>query len=76
MDSTTDMNESQRDARWSYRKGQVFDYNFLMLGQFRCEGPQPLSAGKHTIVFDFTYDGPGPNGNPALTAGRARFLSQ
>ena len=30
-----------------------------MLGQFRWEGPQPLSAGKHTIVFDFTYDGPG-----------------
>jgi hypothetical protein len=38
----------------------VFDYNFLMLGQFRCEGEQPLSPGKHTIVFDFAYDGPGP----------------
>jgi arylsulfatase len=38
----------------------VFDYNFLMLGQFRCEGPEVLAPGKHTIVFDFTYDGPGP----------------
>ncbi len=37
----------------------VFNYNFLLLAQFRCEGAQPLSAGKHTIVFDFTYDGPG-----------------
>ena len=31
----------------------------LMLAQFRCEGQQPLAPGKHTIVFDFKYDGPG-----------------
>jgi arylsulfatase A-like enzyme len=37
----------------------VFDYNGLELGQFHWQDPQPLSAGKHTIVFDFTYDGPG-----------------
>jgi arylsulfatase A-like enzyme len=37
----------------------VFDYNGLMLAQFRWEGQQPLAAGKHTIVFDFTSDGPG-----------------
>ncbi|HLN31186.1 MAG TPA: arylsulfatase [Gemmataceae bacterium] len=37
----------------------VFNYNGLMLAQFRWEGEQPLAAGKHTIVFDFTYDGPG-----------------
>jgi arylsulfatase len=37
----------------------VFNYNGLMLAQFRWEGQQPLAAGKHTIVFDFTYDGPG-----------------
>jgi hypothetical protein len=30
----------------------VFDYNGLMLVQFRWEGEQPLAAGKHTIVFD------------------------
>ena len=40
----------------------VFDYNLLMLLQARW-APEaslpPLSAGKHTIVFDFTYDGPG-----------------
>ena len=23
------------------------------------KGQQPLAAGKHTIVFDFKYDGPG-----------------
>jgi arylsulfatase A-like enzyme len=37
----------------------VFNYNMLILAQYRWEGQQPLSAGKHTIVFDFTYDGPG-----------------
>ncbi len=37
----------------------VFVYNFLDLERFRWRGPA-LSAGKHTIVFDFKYDGPGP----------------
>jgi arylsulfatase len=37
----------------------VFDYNGLGLKQFRWEGSQPISAGRHTIVFDFKYDGPG-----------------
>jgi arylsulfatase A-like enzyme len=37
----------------------VFDYNMLILAQYRWAGQQPLSAGKHTIVFDYTYDGPG-----------------
>lgn len=37
----------------------VFDYNGLMLAQFRWEGQQQLATGKHTIVFDFTSDGPG-----------------
>jgi arylsulfatase len=37
----------------------VFNYNGLMLAQFRWEGQLPLSAGQHAIVFDFTYDGPG-----------------
>ena len=37
----------------------VFNYNWLMLAQARWEGQQPLAAGTHPIVFDFTYDGPG-----------------
>jgi len=37
----------------------VFEYNFLALQHFRWESTQALSAGKHTIGFDFTYDGPG-----------------
>jgi arylsulfatase A-like enzyme len=37
----------------------VFNYNLLMLEQARWEGQQPLAAGRHTIVFDFKYDGPG-----------------
>jgi len=37
----------------------VFLYNFLDLERFKWEGPS-LGAGKHTITFDFKYDGPGP----------------
>ena len=29
------------------------------LERFRWEGTQALTPGKHTIVFDFKYDGPG-----------------
>jgi arylsulfatase A-like enzyme len=45
----------------------VFTYNFLDLKRTRWEGGvgardwlgKGLAPGKHTIVFDFTYDGPG-----------------
>jgi arylsulfatase A-like enzyme len=37
----------------------VFVYNLLDLERFKWEG-SALSAGKHTIVFDFKYEGPGP----------------
>jgi arylsulfatase len=37
----------------------VFLYNFLDLERFRWEGPAALAPGKHTVVFEFTYDGPG-----------------
>ena len=37
----------------------VFTYNLLGLERFRWEGPQALAPGKHTILFDFQYDGPG-----------------
>ena len=38
----------------------VFTYNFVDLERFRWEGVTALTPGKHTIVFDFKYDGPGP----------------
>jgi len=37
----------------------VFTYNLLALEKFRWDGPQALTPGKHTILFDFKYDGPG-----------------
>jgi arylsulfatase len=37
----------------------VYVYNFLGIEKFRWEGTQALAPGKHTIVFDYTYDGPG-----------------
>ena len=41
------------------RRGKVvFLYNLLDLKRTIWEGPE-LSAGKHTIVFDFKFDGPG-----------------
>jgi hypothetical protein len=38
----------------------VFLYNLLDVERFRWEAPNALTPGKHTIVFEFTYDGPGP----------------
>ena len=32
---------------------------FKDVAQFRWEAPDALTAGKHTIEFDFTYEGPG-----------------
>ena len=37
----------------------VFLYNLLDLERFRWEGQEALAPGKHTIEFDFTYEGPG-----------------
>jgi arylsulfatase A-like enzyme len=37
----------------------VFHYNMLILAQYHWEGPDVLTPGKHTIAFDYTYDGPG-----------------
>ncbi|MCI0366128.1 MAG: arylsulfatase [Phycisphaerales bacterium] len=37
----------------------VFTYNFFDLERFRWESQDALTSGKHTIVFDFKYDGPG-----------------
>jgi hypothetical protein len=34
-------------------------YNFFEIERFRWEGPAALTPGKHTVVFDFKYDGPG-----------------
>ena len=37
----------------------VFVYNFFNLERFRWESEAALTPGKHTVVFDFKYDGPG-----------------
>ena len=37
----------------------VFVYNSFDSERFRWEGQAALTPGKHTIVFDFKYDGPG-----------------
>ena len=37
----------------------VFLYNFFDVQRTRWEGPDALSAGKHTLEFDFKYDGLG-----------------
>jgi arylsulfatase len=37
----------------------IFDYNMLILAHYRWVGQEALTRGKHTIVFDYTYDGPG-----------------
>lgn len=37
----------------------VFTYNMLALEKIRWEGKEALPPGKHTLEFDFAYDGPG-----------------
>ena len=37
----------------------VFTYDLLGLEKFRWAGKDALTPGKHTILFDFKYDGPG-----------------
>jgi len=37
----------------------VFTYDLLGLEKFRWEGKAALAPGKHTVLFDFKYDGPG-----------------
>ena len=37
----------------------VYTYNLLGLASVRWEGPDALTPGKHTLVFDFKYDGGG-----------------
>jgi len=37
----------------------VFVYNLFDLKRYLWQGPA-INAGKHTVVFDFKYDGPGP----------------
>jgi arylsulfatase A-like enzyme len=52
-----------RFGGWSlYVKDGVpaYDYNFLGLQRFSVAAAKKLAPGKHTIVFDFAYDGGGP----------------
>jgi arylsulfatase len=37
----------------------VFVWNLLDLERVRWESPQPLTPGKHTLAFDFSYEGKG-----------------
>jgi arylsulfatase A-like enzyme len=52
-----------RFGGWSlYVKDGVpaYHYNFLGLQRFSVASAKKLSPGKHTVVFDFAYDGGGP----------------
>jgi arylsulfatase len=53
-----------RFGGWSlYVKDGVpaYDYNFLGLQRFSVASAKKLAPGKHTVVFDFAYDGGGPS---------------
>jgi arylsulfatase len=52
-----------RFGGWSlYVKDGVpaYEYNFLGLQRFNVASAKKLPPGKHTVVFDFAYDGGGP----------------
>jgi arylsulfatase A-like enzyme len=56
----------------------VFTYNLVDLQRFRWQGKAALTPGKHTIVFDFEYDGPGPGkgGTGVLSVDGKQLASQ
>jgi arylsulfatase len=57
------MTQGGRFGGWGFylAKGKpVFTWNLLDLKRVRWEGPEVLAPGKHTLVFDFKYDGLGP----------------
>jgi arylsulfatase A-like enzyme len=56
----------------------VFTYNFFDMERFRWEGEQALTPGKHTIVFDFKYNGPGfaKGGNGVLLVDGKQMASK
>jgi arylsulfatase len=37
----------------------VFVHNLADFARFRWEGKEALAPGKHTVAFNFSYDGPG-----------------
>ena len=41
------------------RASRCSSITFLTWNELRWEGTEALTPGKHTIVFDFKYDGPG-----------------
>jgi hypothetical protein len=46
-------------ALYLFKGKPVFHYNFANVDHYEIAGPEALSVGKHTIVFDFQYDGGG-----------------
>jgi arylsulfatase A-like enzyme len=56
----------------------VFTYNLVDLERFRWESQLPITPGKHRIVFDFKYDGPGfgKGGSGVLTVDGAEVASK
>jgi arylsulfatase len=38
----------------------AYDYNFLGISRYTVEAGQKLTPGKHSVKFDFAYDGGGP----------------
>ena len=58
----TIVTQGGRFGGWSFYvlKGKpVFVWNLLDLQRDRCESPETITPGKHTLVFDFKYDGLG-----------------
>jgi arylsulfatase len=56
----------------------VFTYVQLTTERFRWEGPAALTPSKHSIVFDFKYDGPGfgKGGTGSLTVDGKEVANQ
>jgi arylsulfatase A-like enzyme len=47
-------------ALYVFKGTLAYDYNFLGLSRYTVEAGQKLPSGKHTVKFEFAYDGGGP----------------
>lgn len=64
---------------WSFYLNQgkpAYSYNWVGLETFTVEATKALPPGKHTLTFDFTYDGGRGGGGNAVIAANGQTIAQ
>jgi arylsulfatase len=64
---------------WTFYLNQgkpAYSYNWVGLETFTVEAAKPLAPGKHTLTFDFTYDGGRGGGGNAVISANGQVVAQ